>query len=359
MPRRTLLGLLVIIVVLAAPTAVGAAPTAVGTGGAAATVDSIATTAATDALRQGGNAVDAAVAAAAVLGVTEPFSCGIGGGGFMVIRTPDGAVTTIDSREKAPAAMRPNSFFENGKALAFSDARYSGLSGGVPGTVEGWDRALRDYGTWSLGRALRSGIDVARNGFQIDQTFHDQAQSNAAFFDDIVSSEALYLDPDGSAHDVGQVQRNPDMARAYERIADLGAKGFYRGAIADALTEAVQNPPLTPDADHTWRPGLMTMRDLRDYTAPERRPTRVVLPRTRRLRHGPALLGRLDRRRGAQHHGGEPTGRDVRHGAAPLVPRGLALLVRRPQRVPGRSGVLRRAASPGCSRPRSPPSATP
>ena len=75
-------------------------PTAQGTGGAAATVDSVATTAATDVLRQGGNAVDAAVAAAAVLGVTEPFSCGIGGGGFMVIRTPDGEVTTIDSREK-------------------------------------------------------------------------------------------------------------------------------------------------------------------------------------------------------------------------------------------------------------------
>ncbi len=282
MPRRTLLGLLAIVVVLAVPTAVWAAPyehtphaTSVGSGGSAATVDSVATTAATDALRAGGNAVDAAVAAAAVLGVTEPFSSGIGGGGFMVIRSKDGDVTTIDSREKAPADMRPDSFMENGTPLPFNDARYSGLSGGVPGTVAGWDRALREYGTWSLGRALERGIDVAREGFVIDQTFFDQALANVDWFNDITSSAALYLDPDGSPHDVKTVQRNPDLARAYERIANLGVNGFYRGAIADALVEAVRNPPLAADPNHTWRPGLMTMRDLRAYTAPERAPTHI------------------------------------------------------------------------------------
>jgi gamma-glutamyltranspeptidase/glutathione hydrolase len=284
MPRSTLLGLLATIVILAAPVAAGAAPyqhttqpVAQGSGGAAATVDSVATGAATDALRAGGNAIDAAVAAAAVLGVTEPFSSGIGGGGFMVIRTADGKVTTIDSREKSPAAMRQTSFMEGDPpvALAFNDARYSGLSGGVPGTVAAWSRALRDYGTWSLGQALERGIDVAREGFVIDRTFNEQAQDNAAYFDDISSSAALYLDPDGTAHDVHTVQRNPDLAKAYERIAELGPKGFYRGAIADALTTAVQSPPLTPTADHTWRPGLMTMRDLRAYTAPEREPTHV------------------------------------------------------------------------------------
>ena len=282
MPTRTLLGLLATTAVLAAPVAAGAAPyqhttqpTAQGTGGAAATVDSVATTAATDALRAGGNAIDAAVAAAAVLGVTEPFSAGIGGGGFMVIRTAGGDVTTIDSREKAPAAMRTDSFWEDGAPLPFNAARYSGLSGGVPGTVAGWDRALREHGTWSLEQALERGIDVAREGFMIDQTFFNQAQGNADWFDDITSSEALYLDADGTPHDVGTVQRNPDMARAYERIGHLGVKGFYRGAIADALVEAVRNPPLTADANHTWRRGLMTMRDLRAYTAPQREPTQV------------------------------------------------------------------------------------
>src|SRR5918998_3336064 len=166
MPKRTMLALLGVGATLAAPVAVNAAPyqhkpnaTAQGTGGAAATVDSVATRAARDVLRRGGNAVDAAVAAAAVLGVTEPFSAGIGGGGFMVIRTRAGKITTIDSREKAPIAMRPDSFLENGAPLDFDAARYSGLSGGVPGTVAGWSKALRKYGTWSLRRTLKPAID--------------------------------------------------------------------------------------------------------------------------------------------------------------------------------------------------------
>ena len=138
-------------------------PTAVGTGGAAATVDVLATDAAIDVLRDGGNAVDATVAAAAVLGVTEPFSCGIGGGGFMLIRTSGGTVTTIDHREQAPAAMRPDSFGAPAP-LPFNAARYSGLSAGVPGTVAGWDEALSHYGTMSLAEALQPAIDVARKG---------------------------------------------------------------------------------------------------------------------------------------------------------------------------------------------------
>ena len=251
-------------------------PTAIGTGGAAATVDVLATQAAVDTLRQGGNAVDAAVAAAAVLGVTEPFSCGVGGGGFMVIyRASDGRVTTIDGRETAPAAMRPDSFWEGGRPLPFNDARFSGLSVGVPGTVETWDEALARYGTISLADALAAGIRVARDGFVVDQTFFDQTRDNVDYFNDIPATAALYLDPDGTPHDVGTVFRNPDLARTYERIAHLGAKGFYRGAVADALVETVQHPVVAPTANHTWRPGLMTMRDLHTYAAPERAPTRV------------------------------------------------------------------------------------
>jgi gamma-glutamyltranspeptidase / glutathione hydrolase len=248
-------------------------PTATGTGGAIATVDVLASEAGLEVLRDGGNAVDAAVAAAAVLGVTEPFSCGIGGGGFMVIRPADGPVTTIDHRETAPAAMHPESFFENGAPLAFNDARYSGLSAGVPGTVRGWADALTKYGTMSLSNVLRPAIDVARDGFEVDQTFHDQVQGNVDFFDDITSTEAVYLDPDGTPPDVGTTFTNPDMALAYERIAHLGPKAFYRGAIADAMVEAVQRPPLDDDANHVWRPGVMTVRDVMGYRAPERDPT--------------------------------------------------------------------------------------
>ena len=217
-----------------------------------------------------------AVAAAAVLGVTEPFSCGIGGGGFMVIYDADsGEVTTIDGRESAPAAMRPDSFWENGRPLPFNDARYSGLSVGVPGTVETWDEALERYGTISLEEALAPAIRVARDGFVVDKTFFDQTQGNVDYFDDIPATAALYLDPDGTPHDVGTIFRNADLARTYERIAHLGAKGFYRGVVANALVQTVQNPVVSPTANHTWRPGLMTMRDLHTYTAPERAPTHV------------------------------------------------------------------------------------
>jgi gamma-glutamyltranspeptidase/glutathione hydrolase len=262
-------------VVTAQPAPAEKTPTAIGRGGAAATVDVLATQAAVEALRNGANAVDAAVVAAAVLGVVEPFSCGIGGGGFMVIRTSGGKVTTIDHRETAPAAMRPNSFFEGGAPLPFNAARFSGLSVGVPGTVEGWDEALRRYGTFSLREALQPAIAVAREGFVVDQIFFSQTQQNVDFFDDITSTRALFLDPDGTPRDVGTVFRNPDMARTYERIAHLGAKGFYRGAVADAMVEAVRHPPLAPDANHVWRPGLMKMRDAHFYVAPERAPTRV------------------------------------------------------------------------------------
>jgi gamma-glutamyltranspeptidase/glutathione hydrolase len=266
---------LLAIPVAATPQQTQAESTAVGTGGAAATVDVLATRAAVEALRGGANAVDAAVVAAAVLGVVEPFSCGIGGGGFMVIRRSDGTVTTIDHRETAPAAMKPDSFFEGPAPLPFNAARFSGLSVGVPGTVRGWDEALRRYGTISLAEALRPAISVAREGFLVDQIFFSQTEANVDFFDDIASTRALYLDSDGTPRDVDSVFRNPAMARTYERIAHLGTKGFYRGAVADAMVEAVQNPPVAPDANHIWRAGLMTMRDVNGYVAPERAPTRV------------------------------------------------------------------------------------
>jgi gamma-glutamyltranspeptidase/glutathione hydrolase len=250
-------------------------PTSIGTGGAAASVETLATQAAIDTLKAGGNAVDAAVAAAGVLGVNEPFSCGVGGGGFMVLRTAGGKVTTIDGREKATAAMTPTSFWENGAPLPFNDARWSGMSVGVPGTPATWADALEKYGTMTLAQVLQPGIRVATNGFVIDQTFFDQTQQAVPWFDDIPTTAALYLDPDGTPHDVGTLFRNPDLARTYRRIAHLGAKGFYRGAIADALVDTVQHPVVAPTADHVWRPGLMTMRDLHTYVAPERTPTHV------------------------------------------------------------------------------------
>jgi gamma-glutamyltranspeptidase/glutathione hydrolase len=251
----------------------GKSPTARGTGGAAATADLLATRAAIDTLEDGGNAIDAAVAAAGVLGVTEPFSCGIGGGGFMVIRTAAGDVTTIDGREKAPRTMRPDSFMEGGKSLSFDPARFSGLSAGVPGTPLTWARALRKHGTISLRKALRPGIRAARRGFAVDKTFFDSVDEVKSYFDDVPATAALYLDADGTPKDVGATIRNPDMAKTYRVMGRKGVrKGFYRGPVARATVAAAANPPIAPTADHTWRKGLMTTADLRRYTAPVRPP---------------------------------------------------------------------------------------
>jgi len=269
-----------LLLVASASTEVGSGsgpPTSIGTGGAAASVERIATQTAIDTLKQGGNAVDAAVAAAGVLGVTEPFSCGIGGGGFMVVRTAGGLVTTIDGRETAPAAMTPTSFWVGSPPapLPFNDARFSGLSVGVPGTVATWAEALEKYGTMTLARVLQPGIHVASHGFVVDQTFFDQTQQNVDYFNDAPATSALFLDPDGTPHDVGSVFTNPELAATYQRIAHLGPKGFYRGAVADALVNTVKHPVISPTANHTWRPGVMGMRDLHTYVAPERAPTHV------------------------------------------------------------------------------------
>jgi gamma-glutamyltranspeptidase/glutathione hydrolase len=250
-------------------------PTARGTGGAAASVDKLATDAAVRSLSQGGNAVDAAVAAAGVLGVVEPFSCGIGGGGFMVIRTPKGKVTTIDGRETAPQTMKSDVFIDpaTGQLLPFNDARFSGLSAGVPGTPATWSKALREYGTTSLRQALKPGIDVATSGYKVDQTFFNQVNDVRTWFDDVPSTAKLYLDADGTPKDVGTTITNPDMAKTYGIIGRKGTRrGFYRGDVAKATAEAAAHPPIAADADHRWRDGLMATSDLRRYRAPERDP---------------------------------------------------------------------------------------
>ena len=180
----------------AAVPAVAPGPTATGFGGAIATVDATATRVGLDVLRSGGNAVDAAIAAAATLGVTEPFSSGIGGGGFLVFyNARTGKVSTIDGREAAPASMGETAFVnpDTGLPYAFQEARVSGISVGVPGTVATWQSALRQWGTRSLLASLLPAAIVARRGFPVDQTFRTQITDNAAAFSQFSSTSALYL----------------------------------------------------------------------------------------------------------------------------------------------------------------------
>ncbi|KAB8197502.1 gamma-glutamyltransferase [Nonomuraea phyllanthi] len=246
-------------------------PVAEGYGGAVATVDLDASKAAISVLRKGGNAVDAAVAAGAVLGVTEPFSAGLTGGGFMVYYDArKRKVYTIDGRETAPRAMTSTSF----EGIPFEEGVTSGLSAGVPGTLANWDLALRRFGTISLKEALKPAITVASRGFVVDQTFHDQTAANQDRFQDFTSTAELYL-PNGAPPPVGSVFRNPDLANTYRELSRRGIGWLYGGQLGKEVVATVKQPPLSPGVTRNVRPGLMELSDLRDYRALLREPTKV------------------------------------------------------------------------------------
>ncbi|HSR23408.1 MAG TPA: gamma-glutamyltransferase, partial [Candidatus Eisenbacteria bacterium] len=257
------------------PRATAKQPTAVGYGGAVATVDPDATRVGLDVLRQGGNAVDAAVAAAATLGVTEPYSTGIGGGGFFVYYDAKShSVHTIDGRETAPQRMGPDSFQENGQPIPFADAVSSGLSVGVPGTPATWQEALSRWGTRSLAQELQPAEQVATRGFVVDQTFHQQTADNQKRFSYFVPTRELYL-PGGQPPAVGSVFRNPDLAATYRELGRHGIGWLYDGRLGAEIAQTAQKPPVDPSSGWYARPGLMERSDLAAYDAPLREPTHV------------------------------------------------------------------------------------
>jgi gamma-glutamyltranspeptidase/glutathione hydrolase len=267
---KALASALILSIVLAPPLALAKTPVATGTGGAVATISEKASESALAILNKGGNAIDAAVAAAATLGVTDPFSCGIGGGGFMVIYlAKDKRVITIDHRETAPSSFSPAVFMENGKPIDFDTAVASGAAVGVPGTVRGWHEALQRYGTMSFKQVLTPAIDVATKGFPVSETFHKLTAENERKFQQFSSTSQLYL-RNGKAVPAGTVLKNPDMAKAYREIAARGYKAFYEGPMAKAMVDAVNRPPLAKGFQ--VRPGTMTMADLADYEARIRQP---------------------------------------------------------------------------------------
>lgn len=248
---------------------------AVGYGGAVSSIDADASAIGISVLRKGGNAVDAAVATAAALGVTDPFSAGIGGGGFFVYYdAASGQVQTLDGRETAPASVDEDLFVENGEELPFWDAVTSGLSVGVPGTPRTWQDAAAKWGTQPVRNLIRPAEQLARKGFTVDETFNEQIAGNVDRFATFPSTRDLYL-PGGQPPAVGSKFRNPDLADTYREIARSGVDAFYGGEIGADIVNTVQEPPVDPDAEMNVRPGGMTAEDLAGYEAVEREPTRT------------------------------------------------------------------------------------
>jgi gamma-glutamyltranspeptidase/glutathione hydrolase len=246
-------------------------PVSRGSGGAVSSVDPEATRIGLRVLKRGGNAVDAAVATAAALGVTEPYSAGIGGGGYFVFyNAANGRVTTIDGRETAPQSM-PRTAFDG---FTFDQLVTSGRSVGVPGTLATWETALDRWGSRSLRRALEPAARLADRGFVVDDTFRLQTAENQPRFEAFTTTPDLFL-PGGRPPAVGTLFENPDLARTYRRIGRLGTDWFYSGRLGRDITAVVQSPPKSPDTTLPVPEGFMRPRDLAEYRTIVRRATRV------------------------------------------------------------------------------------
>ncbi|MBM7767122.1 gamma-glutamyltransferase [Glutamicibacter nicotianae] len=253
-------------------------PTAIGTGGAVSSVDPEATAAGIEVLRKGGNAVDAAVATAAALGVTEPYSAGIGGGGyFLYYDTQSGKVSTIDGRETAPAGMANDAFIdpETGEPYNFTpELVTSGVAVGVPGTLATWQRALDNWGSQNLKQVLRPATKIASRGFAIDETFREQTLDNKERFAAFPATSELFL-PGGDAPQVGTIFKNPDLADTYRMLAKQGLDGFYAGDLAAEIAHTVQAPPKSADTGLPVPAGQLSTADLAGYEVVEQEPTQV------------------------------------------------------------------------------------
>jgi gamma-glutamyltranspeptidase/glutathione hydrolase len=249
-------------------------PVAVGFGGAVVSDTLESTDAGLEVLRKGGTAADAAVAVASTLGVTDPYVAGLGGGGYFVYydaRTH--RVSTIDGRETTPRAGSETMFIDpaTGQPYPFPVAVTSGLSVGVPGMLATWERALDKWGRFDLAENLQPAIKVADRGFTVDATFREQTRQNEARFRQFSATRDLFL-PGGELPVVGSKLRNPDLADTYREIAKRGTRALYGGSVGRDVVDAVQHPPVAPDATIDPMPGLMTVRDLKDYRTIDRRP---------------------------------------------------------------------------------------
>ncbi|HUT95937.1 MAG TPA: gamma-glutamyltransferase [Thermoguttaceae bacterium] len=229
-------------------------------GGTVATVHPLGTDAGIETLEQGGNAIDAAVAAALTLGVVDGRNAGIGGGCFILIRLADGKLVAIDGREIAPAAATRDMYLRDGKPdpeLSLTGP----LASGVPGALAAYDRAVREYGKRDLRDLLLPAAEIAERGFPIQRAYAGAIKHLAEKLARFEGSRAVLLKPDGSPYLSGEVLKQPDLARTYRAIADEGIDWFYRGPLAREVGRWM--------AEHG---GIITAEDFAGYRARVREP---------------------------------------------------------------------------------------
>jgi gamma-glutamyltranspeptidase/glutathione hydrolase len=224
------------------------------------TAQHLATRVGVDVLKDGGNAVDAAVAVGFTLAVVYPAAGNLGGGGFMTLQLADGRKTFLDFREKAPLAATPGMYVgADGKVVKGLSTR-GHLAVAVPGTVSGLDHALSSYGTMKRAALMAPAIDLAERGFALQQGDVDMLRSATDDFRRDPAAAAVFLNG-GQPFAVGQTLVQHDLAKTLRRVSEHGPAGFYQGPVAAAIV-----------ASSRAGKGIVTQADLDRYETRERRP---------------------------------------------------------------------------------------
>lgn len=223
----------------------------------------LASEAGVEALRNGGNAVDAAIATAFALAVTWPSAGNIGGGGFLVYHGSDGHATAFDFREKAPLAATEQMYLGVDGRVVNNSNHFGPLAVGVPGTVAGLWKAHQELGSLPWADLVAPAVALAREGIPITYTLQRSFAGNQRRFQQYPSSAAVFAKADGSLYEMGDTWVQPDLAATLELIRDNGKDGFYAGENARRLAQFMADIG-----------GLITEEDLAGYEAVEREPIR-------------------------------------------------------------------------------------
>ncbi len=216
-----------------------------------------------DVLAAGGNAVDAAIATGLALAVVNPRAGNIGGGGFMVIRFPNGQSTAIDFREKAPLASYPEMWLDDDGEYSRSLHHNSYRAVGVPGTVAGFDKAFRLYGSAGWPGLVQPAVALAEDGFEVSERLEGGLRGLITGKASDFPATVTQFSKNGTPYEQGEILRQPDLARTLRRIMAEGRAGFYQGETARLLAAEMRRGG-----------GMITEEDLDLYEAKERTPVK-------------------------------------------------------------------------------------
>ena len=233
-------------------------------GGAVATVDPIATDAAIHALKNGGNAFDAAVAAGLTLGVVNGYNSGIGGGCFVVARLANGKVMTLNGREQAPAKAHRDMYLRNGKADT-NLSQTGALAIGVPGALKAYAVLSKNHGKLPLSIHLKNAAKIAENGFTIPSAYAGRIRVKVRDIRKFPAAAKILLDQNGNPKQAGQILKQPDLANTYRQVAENGTDWFYKGPFAEKTAAWMKS-----------NGGIMTAADFAKYHTTDLDPVRTT-----------------------------------------------------------------------------------